>query len=58
MTVTRGVSSAGLDGGGGAQYRLVFIRARAPAVAVCLVIAYVQMAGKPAGYSRAVRPHG
>ena len=25
VTVTRGVSSAGLDGGGGAQYRLVFI---------------------------------
>ena len=40
VTVTRGVSSAGLDGGGGgAQYRLVFIRARAPAVAVYLVIA-------------------
>ena len=56
MTGTRGVSSAGLDGG--AQYRLVFIRARAPAVAVCLVIACVQMAGKSAGYSRAVRPHG
>ena len=55
MTVTRGVSSAGL--GGGPPYRLVFIRARAPPVAVCLVIAGVQMAGKPDGHS-AVRPHG
>ena len=50
MTVTRWVSSAGLDGGGGeAQYRLLFMRARAPAVAVCLVIAGARMAGKPAG---------
>ena len=47
MTVTLWVSSAGLDGG--PQYRLLFIRARAPAVAVCLVIACVRMAGKPAG---------
>ena len=37
VTVTLGVISAGLDGGGGAPYRLVFIRARAPPVAVCLV---------------------
>ena len=56
MTVTRGVSSAGLDGG--PYNRLVFIRARAPAVAVCPVIACVQMTGKPAGYSRVLKPHG
>ena len=48
MMVTRWVSSAGLDGGGG-QYRLLFIRARARVVAVCLVIVCVRMAGKPAG---------
>ena len=35
VTVTRGVIAAGLDGG--PPYRLVFIRARAPPVAVCLV---------------------
>ena len=44
-----GLARQGWTGGRGAQYRLVFIRARAPAVAVCLVIACVQMARKPAG---------
>ena len=47
VTVTRGVSSAGLNGGGGAPYRSVFMLARAPLVAVCRVTACVQMAGKP-----------
>ena len=36
----------------------MFIRAHAPLVAVCRVTACVQMAGKPAGYGRVVRPHG
>ena len=57
MTVTRGVSSAGLDGGG-APYRSVFILAHAPLVAEGRpVTGYVQMAGKPDIYSRAARPH-
>ena len=43
MTVTRWVSSAGWKGG--PQYRLLCIRARAPLVDVCLLIACVQMAG-------------
>ena len=50
VTVTRGVSSAGLvGGGGGAPYRSVFMLALAPLVTVCRITACVQMAGKPAG---------
>ena len=55
MTVTRGVSSAALDGG--PPYRSVFILAHAPLVAEGRVTGCVQIAGKPDIYSRAARPH-
>ena len=55
VTVTHGVSSAGLDGGG--AYRSVFRLARAPLVAEGRVTGCVPMAGTPDIYSRAARPH-
>ena len=52
VTVTRCVTSAGLDGGGPPS-RLMYIRARAPPVAVCLVYTWRENLL----VSRAARPH-